>query len=604
MEPSPPGSSHPPSSILNGGDQHDGHSHLPGEESPNKKFSPPQATKPVPSPAHLGVAAPTAQGAQGRGPLTPLPEKANKNFTKVDAKSHWSKFRSHIVKKTIYDGLKNGEDPIMFTRERSGNVLVIPYPRGTPGDVLLQKCLNTFPSARQINFQQPGRISIMFPSKELLEAEHTNALQVGDISLRVFRAIFSKGTRIKIKVEYLADAPLEARKEALRTLFSPYGTIIAFHFHHYAGSKTQSGSAEFYLDLPESIPRDAMIPRVASILDSNALFTWGSGSFCYRCGESDHTKINCYKPADYILINDCEVKEPIMARVFADKSTPLKRQTNKPSTSTTPPTKDGFTTVKRKKNKGKSTTQHSNTVSFSPDSDTDSKSTKKARTVPPSASFAKETKETTSTASLAKDAGDTSSPHQKEIPVGLSDDNVIIIDDNPTTTSSANSNSEQLDDDYITKPITSSTDSPIPSSSSPPPLSSSLPSSSLLPPDSSSSPISPSPLLSPQSPPLSTQKDKKRQNDEQIVGNEILKPTLTLAEKVKQLRKNQAKSQIEMKRQRMGSFIIKKNKPEEPTPSETTESHMEDITTPPVGIFTFSNEITMEDSSESNITGK
>ncbi|KAF9534555.1 hypothetical protein EC957_001964, partial [Mortierella hygrophila] len=154
---------------------------------------------------------------------------------------------------------------------------------------------------------------------------------------------------------------VEERQTALKELFKDKGNIVHFQFMYFANTDGLMGCMEFILDIPLSSPRDLMLPRV-KYLDTecgyNVMFSWAGNPFCFRCGHSDHIKMECPLPHSYSVANDSAFHEPIMGRAFPDlKATPrqvMTRAVAKPAPASSTPvnmTKDEWNVVGSKRNR-------------------------------------------------------------------------------------------------------------------------------------------------------------------------------------------------------------------------------------------------------------
>jgi len=321
----------------------------------------------------------------------------------------------------------------MFTREKHGQVLIIPYPRTSNAQTVVSTVCESFSRFRRIDISYPGRISLSYASKEALEADFKDHVVVGETTHRVFKACHSTGTRLTIKSEYIPDGTVEEIKEALRDLFKTFGNIIHFQFYYIKGTRHLTHGIEFILDVPGSSPRDLMIPRVASVFGSNVLFTWASGPFCYRCGRSDHTKVACPKPVEYRLVDDLAVNKPILARAFTDDAAPIKTTTfngkNTPlkSQATTPaqksplkmdlikPNDDGW---RQQKKRSSRKSKESNKGSSS---DSSSGSEQKKKKVRVETKDNKDSKTAVAPAPSTTEIKDTPAPHPQQVKEGEQD---------------------------------------------------------------------------------------------------------------------------------------------------------------------------------------
>ncbi|KAF9207658.1 hypothetical protein BGZ49_010845 [Haplosporangium sp. Z 27] len=266
-----------------------------------------QATKSIPSPVQVGAAKAAAQDTTSvREELVPSP-------------------------------------PVMFTRERYGHVIVVPFPGSLRKDLVLKVIRSTLRYFNGVDLNLPSRIALMYHDRAEMEADCQGHLSVGGFELPLVKACYSAGKRLQIKTDYVSFGSIEERQEALRQTFKPFGEIIHFHWHQLKDkSRTVlTGSLDFVLDLPASTTRDTMIPRVAVVLGSNTLFSWRKSAFCYRCGRDDHTKATCPKPFNYCLKEDLAFSAPIMAKVGTDESAdplaPLAKPHSVPKKATLPP---------------------------------------------------------------------------------------------------------------------------------------------------------------------------------------------------------------------------------------------------------------------------
>ncbi|KAF9342170.1 hypothetical protein BGX26_008135, partial [Mortierella sp. AD094] len=237
---------------------------------------------------------------------------ASRSLSKTESRNQWNGIRSEIDTTSVSEEMLKSP-PVMFTREQNGHAVTIPYPPGVRADALLKVVRDNFKRINQIDILVPGRISFMYLKEEDLNADFQETVKVGNTVLHTVRACYSGGIRLKIKVDYLRFGTQEQRQQALREVFKKYGEIIHFQFHYLKGTegtKISMGSLEFTLDMPATTSRNIKLPRVAVVMDSNTLFSWGNGSFCYRCGKGDHVKASCPKPFDYILKEDLPIAEP------------------------------------------------------------------------------------------------------------------------------------------------------------------------------------------------------------------------------------------------------------------------------------------------------
>ncbi len=216
-------------------------------------------------------------------------------------------------------------------------ILAIPYDRQQHSveDVLLT-AETTFPSAIICDYSTAGVLFLLFESKEERNRMANTALEAPSGTLRAMPAIRSLGTRIKIRVDDMNIATVRNRRAILTSIFGGYGDILHINDHVLKGSKLLVASFDFILELPQGTSKDLMLPRVASVMGQNVLFMWNSGPFCLRCGSDAHTKTTCPRPLDFKVRHDPALETPLMARAFADPTTPprepIRKTTPSPKT--------------------------------------------------------------------------------------------------------------------------------------------------------------------------------------------------------------------------------------------------------------------------------
>ncbi|KAF9572950.1 hypothetical protein BGW38_008471 [Lunasporangiospora selenospora] len=237
-------------------------------------------------------------------------------------RAQWARIRSKT--ESVEWQTEVSKYPVRFSDFEDGNLIAIQYNKKTHlVEDILDAAITAFPDSDVLEYNTPGFVYVGFPSVELRQAALTKPrLECSPSPLPLFPVVFSAGTRIHIKADRLPFFDSNKRLALLEDIFHPFGKILHTNSHFYGGRKLSS--MEFILEVPMGSSEDMLLPRVVSARGHNILFSWSGVPFCFKCGEGTHTKIQCGKPADFRIEQAPTIKEPIMARAFADPKAPLR----------------------------------------------------------------------------------------------------------------------------------------------------------------------------------------------------------------------------------------------------------------------------------------
>lgn len=211
---------------------------------------------------------------------------------------------------------------VAFSRHQLDGLFAVPYDkdRHMVTDVV-SAILASFAYVPAIDSDIPGVCYFVLPRTDTSLTPDT-AIQSKGGPLEIVPAVWSLGSRIRIRVDQMDLGVMDRRKEILDSIFGDYGKIVHINNHYYKGTRTLMTSFDFVLEIPQGAPGDLMIPRVIPVRGSNVLFIWNSPPFCFRCGLEGHTKALCPCPSDFQLFHAPLVDHPIMARAFPDIKAP------------------------------------------------------------------------------------------------------------------------------------------------------------------------------------------------------------------------------------------------------------------------------------------
>ncbi|KAG0200259.1 hypothetical protein BGX33_011123, partial [Mortierella sp. NVP41] len=246
--------------------------------------------------------------------------------------------------------------PVRFTKLKNEHCLALPKSFAEiPHKDLLSQIAVTFPKMALFIDWEKDDYHIGFKSSEDLKEALDTPLVVNNYTVPTFPALYSPGHRLQIRADFLGCSSIAERQEELKELFKPFGNIVHFQFFYFTNSDGLMGSMEFILDIPLSSSRDLMLPRVKYLFGYNAMFSWAGNPFCFRCGSSDHTKVECPRPHSYSIADDLPFDKPLMARAFPDLEA-YSRQSQHPR----PQSKDEWTIVGTNNKRDRSTRNKSN----------------------------------------------------------------------------------------------------------------------------------------------------------------------------------------------------------------------------------------------------
>ncbi|KAG0363022.1 hypothetical protein BGX24_005013, partial [Mortierella sp. AD032] len=247
--------------------------------------------------------------------------------TKATIRSAWSSMRAQIESRDSRP--KEQAQAVWFTNHMNGHIAAIPYqPKLHLINNVVPAIVGTFPTAKRINLSIPGVVLIAFHSADELISAVGTKVECSPSPLVVLPTVFSSGTRIKIRAE---NTPIgfDDCRELAQKVFEPFGKILLVNQHFVAGTTVSLSTFDFILEIPAGSPQDFMIPRIAAVDNVNILFSWSGSTFCYRCGEGSHTKLQCPKPLDYSLGSTPALEQPLLARALPDPDAPLREPVKK-----------------------------------------------------------------------------------------------------------------------------------------------------------------------------------------------------------------------------------------------------------------------------------
>jgi hypothetical protein len=238
--------------------------------------------------------------------------------TKKQTRASWGSTRANKEER-VWQQEEDTLD-VCFARPMLGHVLAVPYDKKTClVDQVVKAILTTFPDVTLVDHYLPGVVYVQFETEKERDQALEMVIPFSPLPLPTKPIVFSTGNRVKIRVEHMVAAGPDDRTKLIEETFGAYGKVVHTTYHYWKGSRRAlMPSFEFVLEVPETASKDLEIPRVASLLGTNHLFTWGGSPFCYRCGQGNHTKQNCPKPADFNLTLSPPVALPLMARAFPD----------------------------------------------------------------------------------------------------------------------------------------------------------------------------------------------------------------------------------------------------------------------------------------------
>ncbi|KAG0009406.1 hypothetical protein BGZ82_004044, partial [Podila clonocystis] len=223
----------------------------------------------------------------------------------------------------------NMECNIVFTHIPDKFVVGIPYDKtSAPVNEVAEAIHAVFPSPKAVGLDMHTRgvAFLIFQNEhDRQEALAQKTIAFSPSPLSIFPTLLSKGRKVTIRTDYIPIHIIEERRECLQALFGPYGKIIHITSHHHAISRLNNQATTFILEVQKDAPEDLMIPRVAAIKGCNVLFSWTGAQFCFRCGLSDHIKIQCPLPMSFDFSKEEALEAPIMARAFPDPHAPLRK---------------------------------------------------------------------------------------------------------------------------------------------------------------------------------------------------------------------------------------------------------------------------------------
>ncbi|KAI1314706.1 hypothetical protein EDD11_001875 [Mortierella claussenii] len=205
--------------------------------------------------------------------------------------------------------------------------------------------VKAFPTATAMDPYIPGVVVVAMKTQEEVSAAISGPqIPCSPAPLRAYRTVHSTGSRVKIRVDRInLLQSQEEQIEAINEIFGAYGRIIHMNSHYARGSTnrpflpiplvsypvivswpfllfvsprsvTITPSLDFTLEIPKDSPKNILIPRVAQVKGTNTLFHWHGPQYCYRCGEENHIKQDCPKPAEFELMSAPDVN--ILAPAF------------------------------------------------------------------------------------------------------------------------------------------------------------------------------------------------------------------------------------------------------------------------------------------------